>query len=61
MQRYNIILHDKRAIEKLDSMGRKKGKYIEKLILNDIRFDLLESEVKGIKDKIEGRKPDGNR
>lgn len=59
--RYTLSINNEKAIAKLNTLGRKKGKYIEKLILNDIRFDLLESEVKGIKDKIEGRKPDGNR
>ena len=50
--RYTIsINNDKRAIEKLSTLGRKKGKYIEGLILDDIRFDELEMRIS----KLEGR------
>ena len=56
MPKITITIHDKKAVEKLTSLKHSKGKYIEGLILKDIRFELLEVEVKDIKSKLEGGK-----
>jgi hypothetical protein len=55
MQIFTITIHSDAVITKLESLGRKKGEYITKLIENDIliqnRISKLEEEVKELKER----------
>ena len=46
--RFNLTISNEKAIAKLKTLGKGKGKYIEGLILNDIRLEELEKRVERI-------------
>ena len=50
--RFNILINSEKAIAKLNTLGRKKGKYIESLIEKDIRLEEIEKRL----NKLEGGK-----
>lgn len=49
--KFNITIKNEAVIKKLDSLGRKKGEYISKLIEADIRLEQLEQRVKELERK----------
>jgi hypothetical protein len=50
-RQFTIIIKGETAIRKLDSLGRKKGEYITRLIEADIKFEELEKRVKELEKK----------
>jgi hypothetical protein len=53
-QTFTLLITSESAIQKLESLGRKKGEYVTRLIEADIRLEQLEREVKALKDRIGG-------
>ena len=45
IMRFTITIYNQDVIKKLNSLDRKKGKYIERLIENDVRYDTLREDV----------------
>ena len=43
--RFTITIYNQDVIKKLNSLDRKKGKYIERLIEKDVRYDTLREDV----------------
>lgn len=50
-QKFTLSIQGKLAIQKLESLGRKKGEYVSELINNDIRIEELERRVKELEGK----------
>ena len=49
--KFTVTIHNNKAINKLKSLGRKKGKYISELIEKDIKVEELENRI----EKLEKR------
>lgn len=45
IMRFTITIYNQDVIKKLNSLDRKKGKYIERLIEKDVRYDTLREDV----------------
>jgi hypothetical protein len=56
MQEFTITVHDKDVIAKLESLKRKKGEYITRLIKEDIKHDILEKRIGEIEARMKGGK-----
>lgn len=52
MAQFTVEIKSIKAIEKLKSLGRRKGEYISKLIEDDIRIEELEKRVKELEEKV---------
>lgn len=50
-QVFTITIRSEKSIKKLESLGRKKGEYIGRLIEADIRLEELEKRVKELEGK----------
>jgi len=52
MQEFTITIHSEAVIKKLESLKRKKGEYISKLVEENIRLENIERRLK----ELEGGK-----
>jgi signal-transduction protein with cAMP-binding, CBS, and nucleotidyltransferase domain len=50
-QVFTITIRSEKAIKKLESLGRKKGEYISRLIETDIRLEEIEKRLKELERK----------
>lgn len=50
-QTFTVKIIGKNAIEKLESLGRKKGEYLTRLIEQDIRFENIERRIEQLEKK----------
>lgn len=48
--KFTITIIGENAINKLESLGRKKGEYVSALIDKDIKFEQLEKRVKELEE-----------
>lgn len=48
--KFTLSINSDAAIKKLESLGRKKGEYVTKLIERDIRIEELERKVKELEE-----------
>lgn len=56
MQIFTITIHNKAVIDKLISLDKKKGKYISRLIEQDIRLEELEKRLRELETRQEGER-----
>jgi len=50
--KFTITIHNKSATDKLESLGRKKGEYVSKLIEENIKYEELQKRIEKLEGKV---------